>query len=366
MKRYLLKLLPLLLVAMLLLTFSCGLAAKDLTLPEEESADSTGYGLITPSVDGLTLIPPLVPTPEITDGNLIIVIDPGHGNKDSGTLAVDGSYECTLTLKVAKYLKAYLEQYDNVTVYMTHEDPYNPRVATLDRVQRAAIAAGYGADVVISLHFNAVGGSGSVMLLSVLEEYRLTALGQSISNELSGLGIKSNSPLLRKSGSNEYWTDNVRLADYYGMIRQPAYYEIPAIIVEHCFVDNANDYYSFASSDAKLKALAEADGRGIVKHFKLNENISATTLESIRQSALQKLENQYASMDLSRYSAYHQNKIKTVYEDAKKRIGIANNSGKIDLTAERAVKTLQNYPKLGADETVFADVQKNDWFCPAV
>ena len=71
-------------------------------------------------------------------------------------------------------------------------------------------------------------------------------------------------------------------------------------------------------------------------------------------------------MDLSRYSAYHQNKIRTVYEDAKKRIGIANNSGKIDLTAERAVKTLQNYPKLGADDTVFSDVRKNDWFCPAV
>ena len=364
MKRYLHKILPLFLGVMLLLTLSCGLSAAD--LPNEESADSNRLGLVSPSTDGLSLIPPLVPTPAVTDGNLIIVIDPGHGNNDSGTLTVDGSYECTLNLKVAKYLKAYLEQYDNVTVYMTHEDPYNPRVPTLDRVQRGAIAGGYGADVVVSLHFNAAGGRGSVMLLSVLEEYRLTGLGQSITNELSALGIKSNAPLLRKSESEDYWTDNIRLADYYGMIRQPAYYEIPSIIVEHCFVDNASDYYNFASSDAKLKALAEADGRGIVNYFDLNENISATTLESIRQSALQRLENQYVSMDLSRYSAYHKNKIIAVYEDAKKRIEIANNTGKIDLTADRAVMTMQNYPKLGADETAFSDVKKSDWFCPAV
>lgn len=342
---------------------SFAMASSPQIAPDEESADHT---VSLSAEDGISIIPPLVDMPPITNGDLIIVLDPGHGANDSGTLTVDGSYECTLNMVVAKYLKSYLEQYDNVTVYLTHEEKYNYNKQTLDRVERAAVAASHGADIVISLHFNAVGGTGSVMLLSVLEEYRLTGLGEAISAELSALGIKYNAPYLRKSENEEYWTDNIRLADYYGMIRQPLYYEIPSLIIEHCFVDNSSDYYNFASSDAKLKALAEADGRAIVSYFGLKETPSATTLENTRYTALQKLNNQYLSMDLLNYNAYHRGKIVQVYDEAKKRIEIANNIGKIDLTVNRAVKTLQNYPTLGPNETTFYDVKKNEWFYPAV
>lgn len=364
MKKYTKNIITVFLSAIMVFALCGGVFAADTNLaPNEDCADGAAS---LSAADGISIIPDLVKEPEPTDGNLIIVIDPGHGDNDSGTLTVDGSRECDLNMKVAKYLGAYLEQYSNVTVYYTHQNGYNTGRVTLDRVQRAAVAAQYGADIVISLHFNAAGGQGSVMLLSVLEEYRLTDLGENISAELTALGIKYNSPYLRKSENEEYWTDNKRLADYYGMIRQSAYYDIPAIIVEHCFVDNAYDYYNFASSDAKLKALAEADGRGIVKYFGLDQTPSVTTLENARYVALQKIENQYKSMDLSNYSAYHRAKIEEIYTDSKKRVLIANNIGKINFTADNMVKILSNYPTLSGTDTMFSDVKKSDWFCPAV
>ena len=52
-------------------------------------------------------------------GNLIVVIDPGHGGYDPGAVGVNGAKEKDLTLKIAKYCKEELEKYSGVTVYMT-------------------------------------------------------------------------------------------------------------------------------------------------------------------------------------------------------------------------------------------------------
>ena len=81
-------------------------------------------------------------------GNLVVVLDPGHGGSDPG--ATRGSvYEKTLNLKVAQYCKAELEKYSGVTVYMTRTgDSY------LTLAQRAQKAADYGADILISIHQN--------------------------------------------------------------------------------------------------------------------------------------------------------------------------------------------------------------------
>lgn len=57
-----------------------------------------------------------------SDGRFVVVLDPGHGGKDSGaTSSFNGkSYiEKNLNLKIAQYCKAELEAYSNVDVYMT-------------------------------------------------------------------------------------------------------------------------------------------------------------------------------------------------------------------------------------------------------
>ena len=53
--------------------------------------------------------------------DLVVVIDPGHGGDNLGTnyLPVPEKY---YTMEVAKHMKQYLEEFENITVYMTHEE----------------------------------------------------------------------------------------------------------------------------------------------------------------------------------------------------------------------------------------------------
>lgn len=77
----------------------------------------------------------------------IIVIDPGHGGKDPGAIGYSGIYEKTITLAMAKELKAMLDKEGRYTVYLTrNKDIFIP---LRDRVK---IARKYNADLFMSIH----------------------------------------------------------------------------------------------------------------------------------------------------------------------------------------------------------------------
>ena len=63
--------------------------------------------------------------------------------------------------------------------------------------------------------------------------------------------------------------ENGELADYYAIIRGGVLKDIPTVLVEHAFVDDDSDFENYLSSDAKLKALAEADAKGIARYYQL-------------------------------------------------------------------------------------------------
>ena len=224
---------------------------------------------------------------------LTIVLDPGHGGNDPGTTAQNGEYEKDLTMKVANYLKAYLEPYD-VTVYMTHDSAN----ATMKIIDRGLFIRNKKADIAISLHFNAIPGNtlkGAEVYVTndtSLPKYKSnsTALANEILKNLNLLGIEKIGVKTRLSSGDatDVYSDGT-VSDYYGIIRysmrgcaidygkitpegaKPANVQkgegIPAIIVEHCFVRGSD--YKFVNSDAKLKKIAEADGKAIVNYYKL-------------------------------------------------------------------------------------------------
>jgi N-acetylmuramoyl-L-alanine amidase len=80
-----------------------------------------------------------------------IVIDPGHGGHDTGTISSGGMREKDLVLDVARRLKAYIKHnYPDVEVIMTRD---SDRFVALE--ERTAIANSRRADLFISVHANA-------------------------------------------------------------------------------------------------------------------------------------------------------------------------------------------------------------------
>ncbi|HUB84944.1 MAG TPA: N-acetylmuramoyl-L-alanine amidase, partial [Rhizomicrobium sp.] len=87
--------------------------------------------------------PAIAPTPTTRK---VVVIDPGHGGIDSGTVGIDGTMEKDVVLDEGKRLAAALKR-RGYTVHMTRDtDIYIPLR------ERVSIARGYGADLFISLH----------------------------------------------------------------------------------------------------------------------------------------------------------------------------------------------------------------------
>lgn len=80
-----------------------------------------------------------------------IVIDPGHGGHDTGTISASGMREKDLVLDVSRRLKAYIKHnYPDVEVIMTRD---SDRFVALE--ERTAIANAQRADLFISIHANA-------------------------------------------------------------------------------------------------------------------------------------------------------------------------------------------------------------------
>jgi len=79
----------------------------------------------------------------------VIVLDAGHGGSDPGCISRGGVQEKTLTLDLAKKLKALIEKNLDCVVHLTREDD---RFVPLE--ERTAISNSLNADLFVSIHVN--------------------------------------------------------------------------------------------------------------------------------------------------------------------------------------------------------------------
>ena len=199
-------------------------------------------------------------------GDYVIVLDPGHGGHDNGASG-NGIVEKDVNLSIALYLRDFLTQYDNITVYMTRTD--DTFVGLTDRV---VYADSVNADFFISIHNNSAASStakgSEVYYPNANYKSELSVVGgelaQSIQDKLTAYGMYDRGTKVRTADSIEY-KDGSK-ADYYSVIRDSKKYGICGIIVEHAFVSNADDA-AVLGSDSGLKALAKADSDGIVEYL---------------------------------------------------------------------------------------------------
>lgn len=210
--------------------------------------------------------------PEPTDR--VVVLDPGHGGVWVG--ALDGTYmEKDLALQTAFYCRDYLVgHYENVAVYLTRdtdmEFSYDQKI---DLEERVKVANAYNAELLVSLHFNSdPSDSTDGALVCVSKQPWVSAeseaLGNSILNQLTQLGLTNRGLLVRDS--DEYFDEYGAPLDYYAICRHSASLGIPGIIVEHCFMRNATDVQYYRTDEA-LQRLGQADAIGIAQYMGLQE-----------------------------------------------------------------------------------------------
>lgn len=207
--------------------------------------------------------------------NVVIVIDAGHGGavnaeneKNSGAV-YHGLEEKNVNLITAQALYDELTQYGNVTVYMTRDSDVE---VSIDR--RAEFASEVNADLLVSVHYNASADHnyfGAEAFVSAFgdENGVGNALARMVLDEWQNHGsiLKDVKTRIGKSGQ-----------DYYGLIRKAREYGIPAVILEHGYLDNDKDYLRIKSEGA-WRELGVADATAIANFYGLEKDVVKENVE---------------------------------------------------------------------------------------
>ena len=250
------------------------------------------------------------------NSNVKVVLDPGHDGTHAGASGF-GVQEADLTLKIATYCKEELSTYNGITVYMTRESASCPAgggdyIACLDA--RANLAKNVGANVLVSFHLNTANGTArGVEVYYPNSNYNAQvgsngqALAKKICDKLAALGLNYRGTLIRNASYDKYPDGSA--ADYYGLIRRCKNNGIPGLIIEHAFLDNANDYYTYLSSDDKLKALGVADATAIAEYFGLTKGAKTVTLNYTQSRADGSLRLKWTGLDNVDYYEIYRNTV---------------------------------------------------------
>lgn len=191
--------------------------------------------------------------------NIVVVIDPGHGGSNEGTTE-NGFCEKEMTLTTALALYDRLTQYDGVTVYLTRTDDTESSLA-----DRAMFAKSVGADYLFSIHYNASETHelfGSEVWVPLTAPYNVYGyqFGCTLLSRLQEKGLFIRGIKTRK---------NDRGTDYYGILRESVALEIPAILIEHCHVDEVRDY-PYCDTKEKQEAFGYEDAEAIARFLGLS------------------------------------------------------------------------------------------------
>lgn len=197
-----------------------------------------------------------------TEGNPVIVIDPGHGGENLGTQEGGIWDEKYMNMVTAQALYDELSLYDNVEVYLTRTDDRD-----VSFQERAAFAQSVNADFLFSIHYNAsenhdlFGSEVWVPLSAPFNNY-----GYQIGYELL-TGMRDRGLLVR--GIKTRRGDR---GEYYAIIRETVALDIPAAIIEHCHVDEDRDR-GYCDSEEDLIRFGKDDATAIAKYFGLKSSV---------------------------------------------------------------------------------------------
>ena len=170
-------------------------------------------------------------------GRLVVALDPGHGGSDPGA-SYGSTRESDLTLRIARACRDRLQQ-RGVTVVMTRDS--DTFVGVVDRPR---IARQMGATVFVSLHINSGGGTGYEVWVQNRNWKPLLGneaheLADVVVSKLAQFNLKNRGVKERNTVHDTYPDGSKQ--DYYGVLRVSKELDMPAILIEHGFIDTSYD-----------------------------------------------------------------------------------------------------------------------------
>jgi N-acetylmuramoyl-L-alanine amidase len=234
-----------------------------------------------------TAVRPLLYPEQFSDRNKIttICLDPGHGGKDPGN-QVGSHSEKNYTLPLAFELRDQLKQSGFNVVLTRSKDVY------VDLPVRPAIANKSGADLFISLHFNATTSQKDVV--KGVETYCITPVGAASSNA-QGEGsdhsavtgnIYERRSLLFAYEMQKSLVQNLHVEDRdvrrarFAVLRDA---KMPAILIEGGYMTNPTEGKKIYDANYR-KQMAAAIVKGILDYKKLTEPPAPAATETHKDS----------------------------------------------------------------------------------
>ena len=178
-----------------------------------------------------------------------IYINPGHSDKDPG--AVGYETERKLNIAVSNHMNAYLLANYICETQITPGSTYS-----LTTICNAANS--WGADLFVSIHFNAGGGDGFEAL--VYSQKRVS-LGEIFAKHVAAIGQN-----LRQYGA----APGVKIRADLTVLKNT---NMPAVLNEGAFVDNLSDIQDW-NEDAELKKLGEAYAKAAAEFLGLEKKVA--------------------------------------------------------------------------------------------
>lgn len=185
-----------------------------------------------------------------------VVIDPGHGGKDSGAIGANGTYESVINLRISTLLKQYLEAAGVQVKMLRKTDTY------YDLDERRSKVRDSDADVFVCMHSNSSTNSS----VSGTEVYYYRAYSQPLAKTIHAQlasawqGIYANDAAMRgkvtpSDGGVRWYPFQVTRLE-----------ECPAVLVECGYLSNAKECAAI-NLPANQERIAKAVSQGVVQYL---------------------------------------------------------------------------------------------------
>lgn len=204
-----------------------------------------------------------------------IMIDPGHGGQDPGASG-NGLIEKYVVFDIARRIKKYLDEHYEGHITKLTRTSYN----TLTLTQRTNLANHWGADVFVSTHINAGGGTG-------FESYIYNGR---VSNNTVKLQNSVHSEVIKETGIRDRGKKKANFA----VLRQT---KMSALLTENLFIDTKEDADKLKQSSF-LDKLAKAHAVGIANFLQLKKKANKSKPGKKESGKLYKVQvGAYANKD---------------------------------------------------------------------